>query len=113
MPAAASARFLVAVSLRSEPRSPEALEVDVEVDVDSVCFVGLCRSLNRSRHASSTEFGSSWYLAYISSTSHSFGPNPDLELPCWDGDTAGNSPLLLVCAAVCWLLASVRGTTQG
>src|ERR1700712_2318877 len=42
----------------------------------------------KSHHTLSTLFGSSWYFSYISSTSHSLAPKPDLELSPVDSGTA-------------------------
>ena len=45
------------------------------------------RSLNSFRQASSTDSGSARYCSYISSTSHSLAPKPDIAWSCEDVDT--------------------------
>ena len=42
----------------------------------------------KSHHTLSTLSGSFWYRSYISSTSHSLAPNPDIELSSVDSGTA-------------------------
>ncbi len=42
----------------------------------------------KAHHTLSTLSGSFWYFSYISSTSHSLAPNPDMELSSVDSGTA-------------------------
>jgi hypothetical protein len=93
--AAAGRLFGAPVDSITVPFEPPLLPEDDEPDVVAV---ELGRSVpplpsawscpKNSHQTRSTLSGSFWYFSYISSTSHSLAPNPDMELSSDDSGTA-------------------------
>ena len=77
------------VTLPFDPRSRSSRSSRAcEVCAAAEAFVWRWSLPKKSHQTLSTLSGSCWYFSYISSTSHSLAPNPDIELSSVDSGTA-------------------------